>query len=59
MAWEFWLSWQFGMTLFAALAIGIWQYRSIRRSRDKRGEHGHVSHPPMQSKPAGDDTPLR
>lgn len=54
MGWEFFLSWQFGMTLLAALAIGIWQYRSIKRSRDKRGEHGHVGHPPPESGPPGD-----
>jgi hypothetical protein len=59
MNWEIFLSWQFGMTLVAAALIGVWQYRSIKRSRDKRGEHGHVSHPPMEAKPPGDDTPLR
>lgn len=58
--WEIFLSWQFGMTLVAAALIGLWQYRSIKRSREKRGEHGHVSHPPMEpGKPPGDDTPLR
>lgn len=41
-----------GMTLLAVLAVGVWQYRSIRRSREKRREHGHVSHPPPDS-----DTP--
>ena len=45
MSWDFFLSWQFGMTLLAALAIGVWQFFSIRRSRAKRGEEGHVSHP--------------
>jgi hypothetical protein len=59
MQWEWFLSWQFGMTLAAAAAIGFYQLRSIRRSREKRGEHGHVSHPPMQSGPPGDDTPSR
>jgi hypothetical protein len=59
MNWEMFLSWQFGMTLAAAAAIGFYQLRSIRRSREKRGEHGHVSHPPMQSGPPGDDTPSR
>ena len=59
MNWEFFLSWQFGMTLVAVLAIGIWQMRSIRRSREKRGEAGHVSHPPMQKGLSGDDTPPR
>ena len=42
---DFFLSWQFGMTLLAALAIGIWQFVSIRRSRAKRGEEGPVAHP--------------
>ena len=55
--WEFFLSWQFGMTLLAAAGIGVWQFFSIRRSREKRGEHGHVSHPPMGSGPPSDDTP--
>lgn len=59
MNWEFFLSWQFGMTLMAALALGLWQYRSIKRSRDKRGEVGHVSHPPAQRGPASDETPPR
>jgi hypothetical protein len=59
MSWEFFLSWQFGMTLVAAAAIGIWQYRSIKRSREKRNEVGHVGHPPAPRKPAADDTPLR
>lgn len=56
MNWEMFLSWQFGMTLVAAFAIGLWQFFSIRRSREKRGEHGHVSHPPAKQGPAGDDT---
>jgi len=55
--WDIFLSWQFGMTLVAAVAIGIWQMRSVRRSREKRGESGHVGHPPAQSGPAGDETP--
>lgn len=59
MNWEFFLSWQFGMTLLAAFAIGIWQFNSIRRSREKRGEQGHVSHPPARSGPPSDDTPPR
>lgn len=59
MNWEFFLSWQFGMTLLAALAIGIWQLRSIKRSREKRGEAGHVSHPPAERGPPGDGTPPR
>jgi hypothetical protein len=42
---DFFLSWQFGMTLVAALAIGVWQFFSIKRSRDKRNEHGHMPHP--------------
>jgi hypothetical protein len=57
MNWEIFLSWQFGMTLVAGALIGLWQYRSIKRSREKRGEHGHVSHPPAESGPPGDDTP--
>ncbi len=57
MNWEMFLSWQFGMTLLAAAAIGFWQLRSIKRSREKRGEHGHVSHPPMREGPPGDDSP--
>jgi hypothetical protein len=44
--------WLFAFTLLAALAIGVWQWRSIKRSRAMRGEHGHVSHPPPDS-----DTP--
>ena len=59
MNWEIFLSWQFGMTLVAAAAIGIWQYRSITRSRAKRGESGHVSHPPMEKNATGDDAPMR
>ena len=59
MNWEFFLSWQFGMTLVAALAIGVWQYWSIKRSRDKRGEAGHVGHPPPQRGPASDETSPR
>lgn len=46
MNWEIFMSWQFGFTLLAVLAVGLWQFRSIKRSRDRRGEHGHVSHPP-------------
>ena len=57
MNWEIFLSWQFGMTLLAAAAV--YQMRSIKRSREKRGEHGHVSHPPTQKGPPGDDTPSR
>lgn len=49
----------FAMTLLAAVLYGLWQYSSVRRSREQRGEHGHVSHPPQQDKPAADDTPLR
>jgi hypothetical protein len=56
MNWEIFLSWQFGMTLVAAAGIGVWQYFSIRRSREKRGESGHVSHPPPERGPAGDGT---
>lgn len=60
MGWEFFLSWQFGMTLLAALAIGIWQWNSVKRSREKRGESGHVSHPPAAGGPGGsDDAPMR
>lgn len=53
MSTDFFLSWQFGFTLILALAIGIWQLVSVRRSRAKRGESGHVSHPA-----AGPDTEL-
>lgn len=59
MGWEFFLSWQFGMTLAAAAAVGIWQMRSIKRSREKRGEEGHVSHPPPQKGPQNDGSPPR
>ena len=59
MNWEIFLSWQFGMTLLAAAAIGVWQLRSIKRSREKRGEHGHVSHPPAERGPPSDSTPPR
>jgi hypothetical protein len=38
MSLDFFLSWQFGMTLLAALAIGVWQFYLIRRSRARRGE---------------------
>ena len=41
--------WLFAFTLLAVLAAGIWQWRSIKRSRATRGEHGHVSHPPPDS----------
>lgn len=57
--WEIWLSAQFGMTLAAALGIGLWQMRSIKRSRDKRGEHGHVGHPPPIGDPDSDETAPR
>lgn len=59
MNWEVLLSGLFGMTLLAGVGFGIYQYMSVKRSREKRGEEGHVSHPPVQNKPAGDDTPLR
>ena len=60
MNWEIFLGWQFGMTLAAVLGIGLWQMQSIKRSRDKRGEVGHVGHPPPIEGPAGDETaPLR
>ena len=36
----------FGFTVIAALAIGVWQFASIRRSRQKRAEEGHVVHRP-------------
>ena len=56
MNWDIFLSWQFGMTLVAAAGIGVYQYFSIKRSREKRGEHGHVSHPPAQGGAASDET---
>lgn len=56
MNWDIFLSWQFGMTLAAALGIGLWQMVSIKRSRDKRAEVGHVSHPPPVGGPASDET---
>ena len=56
---DIFLSWQFGMTLLAALSIGLWQMQSIKRSRDKRGEVGHVGHRPPVGGPAGDGTPPR
>ena len=59
MPYEFFVSWQFGMTLLAALAIGVWQWNSIKKSREKRGESGHVSHPPAKAGPPGDDSPAR
>lgn len=60
MKWEIWLGAQFGMTLMAALGFGLWQMVSIKRSRDKRGEHGHVGHPPPVGGPASDETaPVR
>lgn len=46
------IGWLIGMTLLAVLAIGIWQFVKVRGSREERGEHGHVSHPPPDS-----DTP--
>lgn len=52
MNWENFLGWQFGMTLLAVLGLGIWGYFNIKRSRERRGEHGHISHPPPDS-----DTP--
>lgn len=59
MSWDIFLSWQFGMTLVAALGIGLWQMQSIKRSRDKRGEVGHVSHPPAAGGPSSDETAPR
>jgi hypothetical protein len=47
------------MTLLAAILFGLWQYSSVRRSREARGESGHVSHPPMQKGPPSDESPLR
>jgi hypothetical protein len=59
MNWDIFLSWQADMTLLVVAALGIWQMRSVKRSREKRGESGHVSHPPMQKGPSGDETPPR
>lgn len=49
--------WLFAMTLLAGVAIGLWQWRSVKRSRDARGEHGHVSHPPPDSSTPRGDSP--
>jgi hypothetical protein len=59
MDWEMLVSGLFGMTLLAAILFGLWQYSSVRRSREARGESGHVSHPPMQKGPPSDESPLR
>lgn len=48
------IGWLIAVTLLAVLAFGVWQYFKVQRSREKRGEHGHVSHPPPNS-----DTPRR
>ena len=53
MGWDVFVSWLFGLTLVAALAIGLWQFVSVRRSRAKRGEQGPVARPLG----AGHDTP--
>jgi hypothetical protein len=57
MNWEIFLSWQFGMTLVAGALIGWGQYLPITRRGAQRAAHGHVSHPPAESGPPGDDTP--
>ena len=49
--------WLFAFTLLAALAAGVWQWLSIKRSREVRNEHGHVSHPPPDSS-TPDNKPL-
>jgi hypothetical protein len=37
---DIFLSWQFGMTLIAVLAFGIWQYLRIRRSQNRDAATG-------------------
>jgi hypothetical protein len=45
------LFWLIAVTLLAVLAYGAWQFMSVQRSRHRRGEHGHVSHPPGERDP--------
>lgn len=40
MSTDIFLSWQFGMTLIAVLAVGIWQYLRIRRSQQRDAATG-------------------
>ena len=38
--------WLFAFTLVAVIGYLFWQRSAVKRSREVRGEEGHVSHPP-------------
>lgn len=40
------MTWQFGFTLVTVLVLAAGGLYFAKQSRAKRGEHGHVSHPP-------------
>ena len=40
------IPWLFGFTLIAVIGILLWYRKRAQESREARGEHGHVSHPP-------------
>lgn len=44
---ESFVGWQFGMTLIVGLALAVWLLMRVQKSRQKRGEEGHVSTPTM------------
>ncbi len=46
------IPWLFGATFVLVIGILLWYRRRAKISREIRGEHGHVSHPPPD-----DDTP--
>jgi hypothetical protein len=57
MDWSSFVMWLFGVTLLAGAAIGVWQLVSVRHSRHRRGESGHVPHP--AERPGGPQPPRR
>jgi hypothetical protein len=53
MSTDFFLNWQFGMTLVVGLALAAWLLLRVQRQRHQRGEEGHVS-TPTADRAAGD-----
>lgn len=51
------IPWLFGFTLLAVVAILLWYRKRAQTSRDIRGEHGHVSHPPPDRHTPNNHTP--